>query len=182
MGEYSPVTVASESEEIKDNSDDGFKPIELELEILGKTLHYSIEVANRPGRLADIVPIARSISSKIVAVVEEKLCEDGENVPCCRGCSACCYYLTPLSIPEVFRLSGELLSMPSDTGTEVLESYLGSTQKIIDNMPADFDEGSGTFCDHRRNIPDSHQVTSLSRWYAGLKLACPFLSDGLCII
>ncbi|MHC4738560.1 MAG: YkgJ family cysteine cluster protein [Planctomycetota bacterium] len=177
----SPVTASGKSEEIKDNSDDGFKPIELEFEILGETLRYSIEVADRHGKLADIVPIARSISSKVVEVVEEKLCEDGQTIPCCKGCSTCCYYLTPLSIPEVFRLSEELLSMPADTGRVVLESYLGSARKILDNMSEDFDEGSGTL-DHQKNIPDSHQVTRLSSWYAGLKLACPFLSDGLCMI
>jgi Fe-S-cluster containining protein len=179
MSENSPITASSEYEKIKDNSDDGFKPIELEIEILGETLRYNIEVENRHGKLADIVPIARSISSKVVAVVQDKLREDGQTIPCCKGCSACCYYLTPLSIPEAFRLSDELLSMPADTGRVVLESYLGSAQKILDNMLADFDEGSG---DHQNNIPDSHQVSRLSSWYAGLKLACPFLSDGLCMI
>jgi len=165
MMSNSPIATSTESEEIRDNGDKEIKVIELEFEILGRILRYTIEVKNKPGKLADIVPIARSISSKIVAVVKDILCEDGQTVPCCKGCSACCYYLAPLSIPEVFRFSEELLSMPADTGKEILESCLGSARKILDNMPV-----------------DSYELSCLSNWYAGLKLACPFLSDGFCMI
>lgn len=176
MAENSLTTEPRESEETKDNCGDGVKTIELELDIFGRPVRCSIDVADKQTRLADIVPIARTVSSKIAVTVLKKLREDGEIVPCCKGCSACCHYLTSLSVPEAFRLSDELLVMSAESGRAILESYLEAAKKILDNMPGDFDIAEPT------QINDQSQMSRLSNWYAGLKLACPFLSDSLCTI
>lgn len=174
MDENSLTTTPAESEGTKNNCDDGVKTIELELDIFDRRIRYSIDIAEKQARLADIVPIARTVSSKIAVTVLKKLSDDGEIVPCSKGCSACCHYLTSLSIPEVFRLSDELLAMPAESGRAILESYLEAAKKILDNLPEDFDIAEPT------GINDQSQMSRLSSWYAGLKLACPFLSDDLC--
>lgn len=176
MAENSLTTELRESEGTKDNCDDGVKTIELELDIFGRPVRYSIDVADKQTRLADIVPMARTISSKVAVTVLDKLREDGEEILCHKGCSACCYYLTSLSVPEAFYLSDELLAMPVESGKAVLESYLEATKKILNNMPEDID------IDAPMQANDQSQIRRLSNWYAGLKLACPFLSDNLCTI
>ncbi|MHC4394710.1 MAG: YkgJ family cysteine cluster protein [Planctomycetota bacterium] len=177
MIEDSSTTVPSESEGTKGSCDDGVKTIELELDIFGRAVRYGIDVADKQARLADIVPIARTVCSKVAVTVLEKLREDGEAIPCHKGCSACCHYLTSLSVPEAFRLSEELLAMPAESGKAVLESYLEAAKKILDNMPEDFDITS-----EPTQINEQAQMSQLSSWYAGLELACPFLSDNLCTI
>ena len=52
----------------------------------------------------------QNVADRIVAL--GKACEiarlNGATIPCGEGCSACCNYLVPLAVPEVFRLREEM--------------------------------------------------------------------------
>jgi len=159
---------------INNNCGNGVETISFELDILGETVRFGINVAQKQARLSDIVPLVRTLSTKLALMVLEKLRRNGEFVPCCKGCSACCNYLIPLSVPEVFRLREEVLAMPAEQGKAVLQSCLDTAKRILDEKPKEFDinELAGT--------ESQIQISQLGKWYAGLKLACPFLSDNLC--
>lgn len=176
MAEKPPIMVLGESEGAENNCGGGAEIIGLELDILGEPVHFRMGVVERQARLADIVPAARTLSTKLALAVLSKLSKDGKFAPCRKGCSACCSYLIPLSVPEVFRLRQEVLAMPTDCGRAILRSCLGTAKQILDNMPKNFETNDPT------KTNGQIQTRRLSRWYSGLKLFCPFLSDGLCTI
>jgi len=64
--------------------------IGLELDVLGKEVNFRVDVGQGRARLADIVPLARTLCTKITDVVVESILSDGGNIPCCKGCAACC--------------------------------------------------------------------------------------------
>jgi len=176
MAENVPITALAESDRAEDYCGNGAAVIGLELDIFGKPVRFHIGAAQRQARLADIVPAARVLSTKLALAVSDKLRKEGMSVPCCKGCSACCNHLIPLSAPEVFRMREEVLAMPENRGRAVLQSCLNAAKKILDNISESSDLYPST------EILGPTQVSRLGRWYAGLKLPCPFLSDGLCTI
>lgn len=156
------------------NRSSGMKIIGLEFNVLDEPVDLHIAVADRQATLADIVPLARKLATKLALVVLDKLKNEGKIVPCRKGCSACCSYLTPLSVPEVFCLRQEVLAMPADQGRTVLKSCLETAKKILENWPGKFETNELT------KINGQSRHSDISRWYAGLELLCPLSSDGLC--
>jgi len=176
MAENLPITLLGESDRAEDSCVDSPAIIGLQLDILGEPIHFRISAAQRQARLADIVPAARTLSTKLALAVLEKLRKQQKFVPCRKGCSACCNYLIPLSVPEVFRMREELLAMPANQSKALLKSCLDASRKILDDRPKSY----GTHIPKTTN--GTTQVSQLSSWYAGLQLPCPFLSGRLCTI
>ena len=171
MDTESKIMLLPESGENKNGC--GLVITDFELDILGKTVKFRIGTAKGQATLADMVPLARALSTKVALVVLDRFREKGEIVPCCKDCSACCSYLIPMSVPEVFRLREELLVMPSDNSSLILQSCLDTAEVILD-------KGAGKLNINeliRDGLPQKEQLSS---WYAGLKRPCPFLSEGLC--
>ncbi len=176
MTENPAVMILSEPGEINNNCSSGAETISFELDILGETVRFSISVAQKKARLSDIAPLARTLSTKLALVVLDRLRRNGQVVPCRKACSACCNYLVPLSVPEAFRLREELLALPAEQGKAVLQSCLDTAKRILDKKPKEFDINELT------EAESQIQISQLGKWYAGLKLACPFLSDSLCTL
>lgn len=149
--------------------------VSLELNVFGEPVCFEIKVEDKQARLSDIVPLARAISSRLVAATMDGFVAVGKSVPCRKGCAACCHYLVPLSVPEAFRLTEELSATSADEGGKLIKSSLDAARTILDGLPGDFRRGetSQEDCGIRSR--------QLSDWYAGLGLACPFLSDNLCV-
>ena len=166
-----PGTSASTTA-VKHKSDTSI--IDFELNIPGKQLNFHISAAKKQARLADIVPLARTICTKITDTIVESTFRKGVSISCRKDCSACCSYLVPLSVPEAFSMREEVFDMPANQSKAILQSCLDASRTILDNIPESFDVHLTT------NSPN--QVRQLSSWYAGLKLPCPFLSGGLCTI
>jgi len=155
----------------------GATTLSLELDILGEPVCFDIKVENRPVRLPDIAPLAQTLSTRLATATLDRLFARGEYVPCSKGCSACCSsYLVPLSVPEAFRLVEELSAMPVSQGRTLTQSSLDAAKIVLDHMPKDFEMGESTEPNN-----GSIQLKQLSDWYAGLGLACPFLSDNICV-
>ncbi len=152
--------------------------IGLDLDILGDPVHFRIGVAQRQARLADIVPLARTVSAKITDVVVEKIRSDGGRIPCCQSCSACCYYLVPLSVPEAFRLREEILARPQYQQRLMLRACLLAARRILSRKPPKSFVGQ-TKPGSLGSLAEPNVVAS---WYASLKLACPFHYKGVCTI
>ena len=168
------VMILGKPGEIYNNCSGRVETISFELDILGETVCFSITVAQKQARLSDIAPLARTLSTKLALVVLDRLRRNGEFVPCRKTCSGCCNYLIPLSVPEAFRLREELLALPAEQGKAVLQSCLDTAKRILDKKPKEFD------INELAGAESQIQISQLGKWYAGLKLACPFLSDSLC--
>ena len=141
--------------------------IEFELEIIGETLLFSIDIVPKMMKLSEIVPLAYEISSRISTFIQKKSRNEGIIIPCQKGCSACCSYLVPLSIPEAFHLRNTVLSLPEDTANSVFNSFLTSAKCILNKTSEDM---------------QSMELDQLSIWYSKLNLSCPLLSDNACSI
>lgn len=174
MIENVAVMILKEPGKINNNYSDSAKTICFELDIFGQPTHFNISVKQKQTRLSDIIPLARALSTKLALIVLDKLRSNGEVVPCCKGCSACCNYLILLSVPEAFRLREEISAMPAKQRRMVLKSFLDKAKIILEEKPKEFQ--TTEFAQTNNQI----QINQLSKWYASFKLACPFLSDNLC--
>lgn len=153
--------------------------IGLELDILGKKVNFSIAVSKGQATLADIVPLARTICTKITDVVVESICSDGGRIPCRKGCAACCGpYLVPLSVPEALRLNEEISAAPPNQREPMLRACLLAAHRILNQKPPE------PFLDQTTEPSQAGpaELNLVLSWYASLKLPCPFLCKGLCTI
>jgi Fe-S-cluster containining protein len=175
MVESQLAAVLDEHDGARSSRDCDMETFTLELDILGKPACFHINVENVQARLSDMVPLARAFSTKMAIATLERLRESGKSVPCCKGCSACCSYLVPLSVPETFRLVEELATMPPEKGRTLLRSSLDTAKTILEQMPRDLTE------DESASKDNGIRSDQLGAWYAGLGLRCPFLSDNLCV-
>ncbi|MBL7185333.1 MAG: hypothetical protein ISS70_03330 [Phycisphaerae bacterium] len=85
------ITVLDESEGTGDRADNNHMDVmELNLDISGELLHIRIGVKDQPAKLADMVPLARSLSAKIISLVKQHNSDNGHTIPCFAGCSQYC--------------------------------------------------------------------------------------------
>ncbi len=155
----------------------GKKVIGLELDILGEALNLRIGVGKGRAKLADIVPLARTICDSITEVVIQRACGNGDHIPCEKGCSACCRRcLVPLSVPEALRFKEEIDAAPAYHRESVWGACLRAAQHILSQKPP------------KPLIPQTEELSPvksvdlnlLSNWYTNLKLPCPFLYNHVC--
>lgn len=148
---------------------DGSEVLGFDLDISGTQLTFHL-AATGEAQLSDIVPAARAICGKITAAAREQLPLGGGCVPCRKGCSACCNYLVSMSAPEVFRFRQEIFPKAKYSPDALLRGYLLAARRLVSHRPPEGAVGN----------PDD--LGALSRWYASLHLACPFLYGGECAI
>ncbi len=155
---------------------DGCEVIGLEFDIFGKAIEFRIAACGR-ARLADIVPAARAISTKITDIATERIyCRRG-HIPCHKGCPACCSYLVSMSIPEVFCFNREVFLKPKHLSSHILRTYFLAASQIIKHRPPSLPEQC--FPEESANLSELHL---LSDWYASLNLVCPFMYNNQCVI
>jgi len=157
----------------------GTEVISLELDILGKEVNFRIGFGKGQARLADIVPLARTLCKKITDVVLESMRSDGGRIPCCRGCSACCSRcLVPLSVPETLRLKEDISAAPAYQRESMWRACLLAARRILSQKPPK------PFIGQTEEVStvSSVDLNLVSNWYASLKLPCPFLYKDVCTI
>jgi len=153
------------------------REVPFQIDVLGKRLRLSFDVAPGCVRLVDLVPLARAVCSKVTETLLDELRRSGQSVPCRKGCPACCNYLVPLSVPEALVLIEQTSVMPQPQRTSLIEACMNSAGRILEKGPDLF--GSGYFTPSQST---DDTAAAVADWYAGLELECPFLSDGLCTI
>ena len=157
----------------------GTEVIGLELDILGKELNFRVGLGKGQAKLADIVPLARTLCTKITDVVVEGIRSDGGRIPCCKGCAACCGpYLVPLSVPEALCLNEEISTAPQYQRESMSRACLLAAQHILSQNPPKPFMGQATDTSH----VSPAELNLVSSWYTSLKLPCPFLYKGVCTI
>ena len=177
------IIISTESDkDIKEwiiGSNRDVKIIDTELELFNEKIYIQISFGKSRVRLADIVPLARTICSKINDIVIKNIQNNGGQIPCYKGCSTCCKRcLVPLSVPEAFRLKDDIDQSPTDKRHFIWRNCLiashhllkqKSTKKIIRHLS--------------ESTPDKPaNLNHISDWYLSLKLVCPFLRHDVCTI
>ncbi len=179
MAENPPTTVGPGAMGTGDTYNCGTDVVSLELDILGKEVNFPIDVGKGQARLADIVPLTRTLCAKITDVVLESIRSDGGRIPCCKGCSACCKPgLVPLSVPQALRLKEEISAAPAYRRESMSRACLLAARRILSQKPPK------QFMGQPAQVSPASPVDLdlVSDWYAGLKLVCPFLDNGVCTI
>ena len=150
--------------------------IGLELNIFGKKLEFNINIRRGEMKLSDIVPVARVLCSEITDLSLEN---NIKNIPCRKGCSACCSrYIVPVSVPEAFRLQEEISVLPENQRESIWSNCLEAARLILKQEPPK----SFTQLSEEIYRPDPTDLNLLSDWYSNLNISCPFLRDDLCTI
>lgn len=141
--------------------------IEFDLVIFDESILFRIDIEPKMIKLSEVVSLAYEISSNISSIVQSKYFNKGKTIPCKKGCSACCNYLVPLSIPEAFYLRNLVIALPEDRRKTIFNSFLESAKSILHTESKDL------------NLMTLQQ---LSKWYFEQNLSCPFLSNNTCSI
>ena len=150
--------------------------VAVRMPILGRTFTASVPVDDAPASLADVVPVAWRLCDEIVRITAGQARLAGKNVPCRKGCSACCRYMVPLSVPEVFRLWQDIQALPQRKRVEVLADFQDAALRIIEaartRPPVSTDDAA--------TASDEVILSAAGKWYAELALRCPFLAGDVC--
>jgi len=154
------------------------QPIDFELQLYGQRVCFQMDVPDAAFSLSDIVPMASAISDRIMGVVIDKFQSDGAQISCKKGCSACCSYLVPLSIPEVFWLEEIILTKDKSTSRQLMRTCLLAARSILKQKPP------GMYSCEAGNQAEQRTVdiSAVADWYSNLKIECPFLLNGICVV
>ncbi len=147
--------------------------VDFNIKIFQQKLNFKIAAQKGWATLADIVPVARRISTKLALAALDNLKQQSQDVPCCKGCSQCCYYLVPLSVPEAFCLRRQILAMNSARRELLVNRCLETAAIVIENHQQSEEQNL--------NFTES-DISQISLWYSQIKLPCPFLSEKLCTV
>jgi Fe-S-cluster containining protein len=161
------------------SSNSGKKVIGLELNILGEALNFHISVGKGQAKLADIVPLARSLCDRITEIVVRRTISDQRCIPCGKGCSACCSrHLVPVSVPEALRLKKEIDAAPAYRRESMLMACIRQARLILSRRPPK----PFTSQTEEASPVKPVDLNLVSNWYSNLKLVCPFLNNRMCSI
>ncbi len=152
--------------------------VQFGLDILGEQMQFSISAEQEQMKLADIVPWARTVCDRVTTRAVHIRRRNGGHIACEKGCSACCRYLVPLSVPEALRLRHEVSAMPASEGRGVEQSCLLAARRILESPIPDLFAGES----FHEFLPTNEQTDAVSEWYRSLELTCPFLDDSICSI
>ncbi len=167
-----PITLI-EKTDAHQNLHPSVEVVGFNIEVFHQKLNFEIAAEKSWATLADIVPVARKISTKVALAVLDYLKQQGQDVPCRKGCSQCCYYLVPLSVPEAFCMRRQILAMNPARREFLVNRWLETAAIVIENHQHS-DEQNLTFTES--------DISQISQWYSKIKLPCPFLSEKLCTV
>ena len=156
----------------------GAPVVQFGLDVLGEEMQFSISAEQEQMKLADIVPWARTVCDRVATMAVQVRRRNGGQIACKKGCSACCRYLVPLSVPEAFRLRHEVSAMSESEGQCVQEACLLAARRILESPIPDLFAGES----FRQFLPSTEETDVVSDWYGSLNLFCPFLRDRVCSI
>jgi len=137
----------------------------------------SFTFADGPAKLADLVPIARSLCRKFTEAAIGNAQSLGEPVTCRKGCVHCCRYLIPISAAEALHIKGEIDTMPPARRRTVVRASLLAAKRILKNKIPNL-----TLAEHADQRASRAHMENISNWYAGLNINCPFLVNNVCSI
>jgi Fe-S-cluster containining protein len=146
-------------------------PFDFEIQtIYGVLPSYHIEVPDIALGLKDVVPFVQQVALDIVCQAAAVSSQKGEPVRCCTGCTKCCYYPLPVSVPEAIYLVEYLLSLPVSKRHTILERFEKNELKCSEY----------SLIEPLRESQRGIDVYRTGKAYFDLNLACPFLNEDRC--
>ncbi len=127
-------------------------------------------------RVADLVPLTQQLSDAMISRARQWAADDGQCVPCGRGCAACCRYLVPVSSPEATHLWETMAALPPAGRDAALTRLVSAAKAILGSADSTLIRPLGP----SSRVDGEGHAGAVSRWYAGLNLPCPLLVDGAC--
>lgn len=159
-----------------DTSGGGWVAIDLELRVFDETLSARLSIPDRALGLADVVPVARRLADEIVHGAIRHAAGGSRAVSCHSGCSACCRYLVPLSVPEALRMWNEIDTLPPRRRKRLARGFAAAAKRILRAGPPQAPTPESVQDAER----DRTLLRAISLWYRRLNVGCPFLADDLC--
>lgn len=148
-------------------------PFNFEIETaFGVLPAYHIEVPDIALGLKDVVPFVQRIALDIVNQAAMVSAQNGKPVQCEAGCTKCCYYPLPVSVPEAIFLVEHLLSLSSSERHPIFERFDNNEQVCITH----------SLIEPLRESQKGLNVYHTGKSYFDLNLACPFLHQERCVI
>ena len=148
---------------------------QIDFNLAGCRLSISAMIPDRPMRLADLMPLAWSLSDQLVRRTLSRRAASSPAPSCRRGCAACCRYVVPLSAPEAFRLADQVACLPAAKRAEVEKAFDQAADRIL-AAPAPPQP------DPEAEPGSIEAIDGFSQWYADLQIGCPLLHEECCEI
>ena len=155
---------------------DGWQVFSADAGLAGQTGPLRLAVADCRAGLGDLVTLACAIADELVEGVRLRAQAAGRGPSCRKGCSACCGYLVPVSIPEALHLAGEIDRLPEPRRSRTVRKMQAAAEKIIAAGPPAMPEPSPA----RPDVRAAEGAMAAGDWYSTIDLLCPLLEDDLC--
>jgi Fe-S-cluster containining protein len=148
--------------------------VELRIDVFGESLQAQIGVKDCQARLSEMVPMARSLSDRIVNAVEKQLSRNGKTISCCKGCSYCCYYIVTVLSAEAFLIRDEIMALSPAERKGILQNFLNVIERIHSVKIPAYDVKTTD------DDPMKNRIENLADWHKELNMPCAFLIDNVC--
>jgi len=146
--------------------------VEAELPLPDEVLKIAADVPDRRARLIDLVPVARSICDRIVAMAAAGSEAAGKPISCRKGCNACCSLLLGTSEPEAFCLIEDMKRLPERARSRILDGFVALGQMA---------EETGLYEALKAEAADpAAAMDRCKKWWRQVRRDCPILRDGAC--
>jgi Fe-S-cluster containining protein len=145
-----------------------------ELVIAGRKVRLEMPVSAGPTRLAELLPLFRSMTDAFVAVSVENAHAEGLKVSCQKGCGACCRQLVPIAEIEAQRLREVVEAMPEPRRSTILARFEDARHRLAR-------AGLLEKLRQPRQFQDE-EVIPFGLDYFQQGIACPFLEEESCSI
>lgn len=145
-----------------------------ELTIAGQKVRLEMPVPAGPARLAELLPLFRSLTDAFVEVSVTNARAEGLEVSCKKGCGACCRQLVPIAEIEAWRLQEVVEAMPEPRRSTIRARFEVARQRLAE-------AGLLEKLREPRQFQDE-EVIPFGMDYFRLGIACPFLEEESCSI
>lgn len=154
----------------------------LHLNVLGGDHEVTCRVRLGRTRLSELVPLARSVSSSVVALATEHAASQGKTISCQRGCTHCCRQLVPVAPLEAKRLAEVISALSPEQRSAILERFSKALEtleqaNLLSAKPA---QGQRAMVSNEKDATAAWN--DVSRRYYELRMDCPFLENDSCSI
>lgn len=145
-----------------------------ELTVAGQKVRLEMPVPAGPARLAELLPLFRSMTDAFVEVSVANARAEGLEVSCQKGCGACCRQLVPLAQIEARRLWEMVEAMPEPRRSTIRARFEAARQRLAE-------AGLLEKLREPRQLQDE-DVIPIGMDYFQQGIACPFLEEESCSI
>ena len=130
--------------------------------------------------LTALVPEAYKLADRIVREAVKREAKLGLEIPCTKGCAACCRSLIRISIVEALYIYERIMESERSWRDEIFERFQQTSGMLKENGLAKALEND--LVRQPEDVSYDHRLHLLSQQYLALHLACPFLDDEICSI